>query len=195
MKDEITTARLKKAKKKGTLQCRIIHLPVPIQDAEDMVPYYPALLAAANTSTREIYPIKPIRYLEEHPEDFLNHFAQTLLKAEICPKTIRTNDQRTFEMLKHLCSAAEIQLTLTDETLPELEEAIEFIMSTMLPEPELDDMEEESLIFEAFDLIMSLSDHELKQLPKDVILQTLELAEVGLIPPEIEFKLRRALRK
>ena len=68
-------------------------------------------------------------------------------------------------------------------------------MDAMLSDSELDDEDEELLMSEAFDMIMSLSDSELKQLPREMIVQTLELAEAGLLPPEIEFKLRRAIRK
>ena len=195
MKNEITLARLKKMKKKGSLECRMVRLPMPIQESEGMPPYYPAFLAAVDTNAKKLYPTQPVLYLEEQPEDCLVAFAEVLLKAEICPKAIRTNDRRTFEMLKHLCSAVEIRLTLIDYELPDLDGAIDGLMSAMLLDPELDDTDEESLMFEAFDMIMSLSDNELKQMPREMIVQTLELAEAGLLPPEIELKLRRALRK
>ena len=195
MKNEITLARLKRMKKKGSLECRMVRLPMPIQESEGMPPYYPVFLAAVDTNARKIYPTQPVLYLEEQPQDLLDTFAEMLLKAEICPKAVCTDDRRTFEMLKNLCSAAEIRFTLTEYELPDLEDAIDNLMSAMLTDPELDDEDEESLMFEAFDMIMSLSDHELKQLPREMIMQTLELAEAGLLPPEIELKVRRALRK
>lgn len=193
MKDEITQARLKKMKKKGLLECRMVRLPVPVQESEDMPPYYPAFLAVVDTRAKKIYPTQPVLYLEEQPEDCLNTFAEVLLKAEICPKAIRTDDPCTFELLKHLCNGVEIRLTLTDDEMPDLDEAIDGLVSAMLPEPE--DTTEEPHMSEVFDMIMGFSDQELKQLPREMIMEMLELAEVGLIPPEVELKLRRAIRK
>lgn len=189
MKNEVALARLKKMKKKGSLECRLVRLPMPVQESEDMPPYYPALLAVVDTKAKKIYPTQPVLYLEEQPEDCLDTFVEVLLKAGICPKAIHTDDPRTFELLKHLCNGVEIRLTLTDDELPELDEAIDGLMSAMLPEPE----DTAEVMSEVFDMIMSLSDGELKQLPGEMITEMLELAEAGLIPPEVEFKLRRAL--
>ena len=47
---------------------------------------------------------------------------------------------------------------------------------------------------ELYDLIMRLSDSELKQLPKAVVKQFLSYSDLGGLPPEVEARLRRLFR-
>lgn len=202
LKNEFSIARLKQAKKKGIFECKIIRLPAAVQETEEDVPYYPAVLLSVNRTSELVYPTNPIRHLEENPESLLESFVEKLLENEICPRKMETNDVYTFEFLKNLCNAVGIQLVLTEKELPALEEAIDSLMSAMLfDEEEVDydeDFDEESdmeaaFLFGALNMLAHMSDSDLRNMPKPLRQELLQLAEAGLLPPELERKIRRML--
>ena len=47
---------------------------------------------------------------------------------------------------------------------------------------------------QVFDMIMMLGDNELKQMPKSMVKQLLALSDDGVMPPEVEVRLRKLFK-
>lgn len=192
LSNDLVAARLRRMKKKGTLQCELIRLFEPVQEQEGEIPYFPVVLLAVDEKTEMVMPPSPVTFFEDHPERAVDSFAETLLDNELCPGRIRVGNEQTFALLENLCKAAEIKLVkATQDKLGLLYAVKDKLLYGMDDEEEEDDGFEPE---ELYDLIMRLSDSELKQLPKAVVKQFLSYSDVGGLPPEVEARLRRLFR-
>ena len=197
--NDLTAARIKRMKKHGTLECEVIRMPEPVQTDPDQVPYYPVVLMGVDRDSGYLYPLKPVVDFEEHPEALLDAFAQSILEVDGCPKSIVVNDDRTYALLQNLCAAVGIKLVLTDEDLDSLEEAKDGLFAAMSPmvpfDDEYDELEnpELALFEDMIESLMMLSDSELREMPKELAHQMLQLADEGILPDEVAWKLQRVL--
>lgn len=197
LSNDLTAARLKKLKKKGTLQCAVTRLMEPIQENEDEAPYYAVVLVAVDEKTEMILPPTPATFFEEHPEKLLDTFAEMLLENEIRPNKIKAGDERTFALLENFCKTTDIKLVRAKEDdLAPLRNAKDSLLYGMLSEDEDPDEDEVNGIGpeQVFDMIMMLGDNELKQMPKSMVKQLLALSDDGVMPPEVEVRLRKLFK-
>lgn len=190
--NDISVAKIKKLKKKGVLECEVIRMMVPIQEQEDEAPYYPMILLAADRDSGQVLPPKTVLSFEEHPEDLLAAFEEMLLAWQTRPRRIEANDPRTFALLRDLCEKTGIPLHLALGELSALEDAKDSLLAQFTDGEAWDDISE-VMEDEVFDLIMGLSDTDLRQIPQPMVRDLLQLADEGILPPEVAARLRRVL--
>ena len=189
--DELAVARLKKQTQKGTLECELIRGPMPIREAEDEIPWFPAMLMAVDKGTGMISTPVLSEQPELDPEAMVNSFVRSLTVQTWYPKRIEYRTDETAALLSLFCKTAGIRLVRTPE-LPELDLAVEDL-DKYSGGAEDDDEEADTLdhLTTLTEMMVGFSDAELQKIPPLVATQTLELAELGVIPPELADRLRR----
>ncbi len=194
LSNDLVAARLHKMQKKGTLQCELTRLFTPAQVNEDEAPYFPVILLAMDEKTKIILPPTPIAYFEERPEQVVDAFADLLVENESCPEVIKVGNEQTFALLKSLCDTAEINLVLVDpDSLELLHAAKENIMRDVERDELDEDVWEDDDPEEMFEMILTLSDSELQQIPKVMIKQLLARYDDPSTPPEVIARLQSLL--
>ena len=118
--NDILAIKLKKMVKGGDLECRLLHIPVPIADSKKPVPPVVGTLILADKNTSEmLMPITTIDYPDE-PQRLLTQLAIYLSDGGICPQSIFVSDSKTYLLLKNFCKKCDIQLYSVDE-MPDMD--------------------------------------------------------------------------
>lgn len=161
--NDIGIASLKKLKKTGIWECKIIRFPQPVQDAPDQIPFFPVALLAVESSSGYILQVPPVENYEDNPEHLMDLFIETLVNEKIRPIKIRVPDERTYAFVRPLCERLKIALS-ADEDTPALDAAEEdfFIHFDM----EIDEQLEE--LHKIFDTLLDLDGEQLERLRTDM---------------------------
>ena len=206
--NDVTVARLRRLKKRGAMQCQMLRLPGAVQAGPDEIPWFPMTLFAVDQDRGDILDIKPCESVEDEPGQLLEAFADALLEQNCLPRQISVPDESTFSLLQWLCAKLGIPLHQSDFFLSELEEAKGALLGGLFgggffdedededfdgDGPVTDDMQE--CIDHAFSLLGELSDSELRKAPKSMRESVLEMADMGLLPPLLEARLRKLWKK
>ncbi len=184
--NDISIAKLKKAKKAGVWECKLVHSPQPVQDEVDEVPFFPSILLAAEASTGYILPVPPVEHYERNPEEMLKLLMEALNTQKICPLEFKVQDERTYALVKDFCGRLGIAVSI-EEDLPALADAecAFFERFGMSGEEELDD------IIEMLGAILDLDEKELRSMPSEVVSQLELLVGQNILPADIERKLKK----
>lgn len=199
--DELAVARLKKQKQKGTLECELIRAPMPLRESEDQVPWFPSMLMAVDKGTGMVCTPVLSEQPELDPEAMVNEFVRSLTLQTYYPRRIEYRTDETAALLSLFCKTAGIRLVRMTQ-LPELDLAVEDLddYSGMgeddddFDDDDFDDDEEADALEELAalsEMMVGLSDAELRQIPPFIAAQALELAELGMIPAELAKRLKR----
>ncbi len=104
--------RIAKAKKKGTLFCDLVFLPMPIiGDDKEQAPRYPLMLmVATEDGTMILNP--PVLTYEENPEEIVAAFADSIWQKNSVPKKIVVRNERTYKLLFPFCEIHGVTLSV-----------------------------------------------------------------------------------
>lgn len=139
--DETITSPLKKKKKSGILECRLIQFPVPIDDADGGAPYFPFMLLSVKKKDGNILHLNVKECYEEHPEAFLEELSGAMLNERFFPSSIHVGDERTFCLLKDFVKKAGMNLRKVEQ-LPELWDAEASLIEEFVGDDEYDYFED-----------------------------------------------------
>ena len=189
LKNDVAAVRIRKLKKRGTLECGTMWLPTPVlqEDEENDAPYFPMILVCYSSETDYLFQVSPILDYENKADDVLQSFTEELIKKGYRPLTIRARDKRTYSLLCDLCSKTGISLKL-EENLPDLENVMQEIHYNMGKEE--DDGSDLEHLEQICDMLSNLRDGELKQMPPRMVEALLELAREGFIPEDLAKRLK-----
>lgn len=185
--NEVLAAHIRRKKKEGIWECGTMHFPGAVQEPSrrEEAPYFPLMLVCVNLETGLV--LQPVVTDGEVPEESMDGFTQQLMEADAPPKTIHCGDDRCFAILKNLCEKTGIRLIRTDEC--ELLDDVLADLQGRMPEDGEEDLDDEEL--EAlFDLLIHMTDEELRQLPKDYIQILFSLSEAGQLPASLTERLK-----
>lgn len=187
--NEILAEHLRRAKKKGIWECGTMYASVPVQlDDEDReAPYFPLLLISVKHSNgRRIEPL--IISETGDPADMVQEFANCLREVG-CPKTIRVGDDRCEALLTDLCQKIGVELD-AEGPIRYLFEAMEDFLKDDEDDGDNGQTEAESLE-ELSNMLMSLPDDALRQMPPYLLRDVNRLADEGLLPQALTERLRK----
>ena len=186
--DEMKTARIRRLKKRGTLQCGVMRLPSPVQDeAEpDEAPYFPLALVSLNPATGIL--LKPVLSQIGDGRGIADGFAEMLLSAKTAPERVELRDEQTAAILSELCKRTGIRAVIGEE-LDALEDAMLQMTRSMGTDEDVEDDVAE--IEDLCEDLMQMRDGELRQMPREMAEMLLNLAEAGLVPDELAKRLKK----
>ena len=183
--------------KKGTLECRLIHIPEPVVVEGDDIPIYPVILAAV--SVEDKIPVDTKLFEKFDAEKIARDFARCF--KDTAPETILVSDDRTAALLGNICESMEITLKKTQE-LPVLDMEMSRLMTDLMRSGDEDDSISKEELSSALDgltkasleeLMLTLREctpKELSMLPDELIWALSELPE---LPRELKKKINKAL--
>ncbi len=177
--NDITAAKLLRLKKTGMWECEVLRFPEPLQEDPECAPYFPVILMLVSSGMDEILPPQISQKYDEEPEDLLEKFAQLLLDRQFRPSLLSVRDERTKALLEEFCTRAGIRIRMCRE-LPAMDEAVDSLMSHLgVNEPTPDS------VAEILDMLLSLDDAELSNLPDDIRQQFASILEQENLPDEL----------
>lgn len=107
--NEVLAHRLKKAGKRGAMDCNLVILPMAVAFEEDEHPYFPwALLAYSEDGD---YAVDPIIYRELDGK-IVESLAEEFTKTGTVPREIRVINHRTQNLLEDFCRKTDIRLAM-----------------------------------------------------------------------------------
>jgi hypothetical protein len=122
----------------------------------------------------------------------MNSFAEQLLELDSIPKTVCCGDDRSFALLKDLCTKTGIQIERTDQ-LQALDEVMQNLLENMGEseegEPDYEQLEA------MFDMLMQMRDSELKQMPQEMADMLYSLAEAGELPETLAKRIQKLFHR
>ena len=166
LRDEILLAQLKRAKKRNTTWvCDVVMCPQPIQKKEDSAPVFPYILLAADKKTGTALAPAMVCGYEQEADKLLHSLGEQMLESSV-PRRMIVTDDRTHALLEALAGSLGIELVRADAD--ELLEDLESGLVGFSTDDGLDDLDEEDTAELAADLLMSLDDMTLLQLPQPI---------------------------
>lgn len=189
--DDVLTARLKKLRRRGDLQCEAVRLPEPVMEEEgDGPPRFPVVLFALDRDNDYLYPCVPILRYEEAPAPLLDAFCRELERQKVLPQTIYVRDERTEALLRDLCSKLKIQL-VRQKLLPDLDE-VEDEFFNHFDETEDGEIPEE-MMEEMFELLSEMDEDMLSTMPPPLMAELGRMLEDGILPNPLAGKVSHLL--
>ena len=157
---------------------------------EEEAPYFPLALICVDVTTELVQ--QPIVTDGDNAEEMMNLFAELLMEASTVPKKISCGDNRCFAVLKDLCAKTGIQLIRTDSlvALPQVME--DFLGNLGIGEEGEPNFEQLEALF---DSLMQMRDGELLQMPEEMVVMLMNLAEAGIVPDSLAKRIRKLFRK
>ena len=159
-------------------------VPVQLDDEDREAPYFPLLLVTVKHSNgRRIH--LPIVSETGDPADMVQEFANCLREVG-CPKTIRVGDERCEALLTDLCQKIGVEL--------DAEGSVRYLFETMedfLEDNGDNDQPEAAHLDDLCNMLMSLPDEALHQMPPYLLRDLNRLADDGLLPETLTERLRK----
>lgn len=129
--NDILTRMVKSFPASGVMQLRIVHVPVPVNESFNEVPYFPAVLICIDPSSEYLCPIACKEDSETNPIVILADLAETFRRKGAKPKGIQVDDAKTEALLEDFCRQCGITLT-RKQKLPELTDACDFLINNFM---------------------------------------------------------------
>lgn len=122
--------QLKGMEQLGTFLCRIIHSPIPVTEGNTR--YYPVELLTTLSPEGEL-PFIPqfTKEVSGWEAEILDSFVENIKIFGTCPKSIETDDRRTYMLLEDFCKKTGIALHLKKERIKSLDEFMSYMMFLM----------------------------------------------------------------
>ena len=186
LKDELLSARLRKAKKHGgTWVCDVALVPQPVMEDAVSVPIFPYTLLTAVCESGMALPTEIVTDLEEEAEALLRALGNRMLEHGV-PKEIQVINARTYAFLKNFAAALKIKLVLQPENdlLDEMEmDFLEYTTSQTA-----DSVEEDAALFAG--MFLALDDNSLLSMPDELWGQLRSLEQQGMLDEDVARRLR-----
>lgn len=129
--NDILIRKVKILHTSGTLQMKLIHMPTPVDNAADGIPFLPSVLLCLNDEEDGLFPVFCMEDGEEAPRQMLVELAENLCRLDCKPDTMEVEDGRTESLLKDFCDRCGIRLSRKEE-LPELDDACSFLIGNFM---------------------------------------------------------------
>lgn len=193
---EETIAPVKRARKSGVAECRLVLFPASVNGPWKS-PAYPFLLLTVRRRDGNILPVEPVVEPEKEPEGLLEKLTKAFVTEKYFPNYIFAADERTYALLEDYARAGGMKIR-RESNLPELREAEQALFQEFgfagrdddvedAPDPE----DEEQEIREMIRFIMELPDAALKEMPDEVRHSLEVLMQMKVLPEEFQRKWRR----
>ena len=185
---------------------------------EEEIPYYPFALFAASKKSGMIYqPAMCEKYYSE-PEQIANEFLEIMVREQIRPKTLEAKDERTYALLKPVAEAISAELIL-DPCIPVFDQLIEEMplimegrsfesIEDLLDDEDLEELEdsrtmggcsspedEYSQLLEMVEMFLEMLKSSVRMMPADIRETFEDLSQAGVLPRELERKLKNKLKQ
>ena len=186
LSDELLLARLKKAKKRGSVWvCDVVLMPQTFMDDDASAPIFPYTLLTAICEPMLVLPTEVVSDYESENETLLRALGNRMLEHGI-PKEIRVVDERTCALLKNLTAVLKIRLTLQEEN--DLLDEIEMDFLSYVSVQTADTVEEEAADFA--EMFLTLDDDTLLTMPNKLWEQLCSLEQQGMLDEAVARRLR-----
>lgn len=129
--NDILLRKVKKLRTFGTLQVKLIHIPTPVNESADGIPFLPSVLLCLDAGKEGLFPVFCMEDGEKASQQMLVELAENLCRLDNKPDTIEVEDGRTESLLKDFCDRCDIRLFRKEE-LPELEDACSFLIANFM---------------------------------------------------------------
>ena len=187
--NEVLAAHLRRKQKNGGWECGTARLPRPVRAEEHELeaPYFPFVLIAVDLESG--YMLQPVVTDGDDAGEIVNGFAQLLMEGT-APESIFCAEERCFWLLEDFCAKAGIELVKVGKTVL-LSDAVSDLldhMATYDEDPE--QMEMEQLL----DTLIQMDDHELRELPQELIDMLFSLAATNALPEALSSRIKRLFR-
>ena len=199
--NEILKERVRRASKRDTWECALAMMPTPVRGEEDEAPYFPFLILMVESVSGFILPTPNMRAYPDEAGELVEDAAAGMVKNELFPEVMLARDARTAALLGDFCAQTGIRLITGGDT-PMLDEAHKEMIEHFMrfagddedDEDDMDDEEDEEGLYSLVKDLIRMGVEDMSGLPEPVIKDIVDMLEAGVFPPEIEAKLRRALR-
>lgn len=129
--NDILIRRVKKLRTSGTLQMKLIHMPAPVDESADGIPFLPSVVLCLDAGEDGLFPVFCMEDGEEAPRQMLVELVDNLCRLDNKPDMIEVEDGRTESLLKDFCDRCGIRLSRKEE-LSELEDACSFLIANFM---------------------------------------------------------------
>lgn len=120
---------LSKLKKSGSIECKIIRLPFPLQEDKNSAPAFPAMLIAVDSKTGDILtPPSPVSGEKEYTE-LIDSIAGFCYGEKRLPEKIMVSDELTFNVFTPFCG--QIGILLEMQATPNADNAAQGLLGFM----------------------------------------------------------------
>ena len=189
--DNALMLKLRRMKRRETLQCRLIRHSVPVQNNPEEAPYYPAVLFCVDPQTGYALPPILAEEKEDTPENIINEFLQTLIRNKYRPSKILVSDSRTFALLEPALKTANIELEkVEEEEMDELDQVLDDFLEFSVGN-EKNVYEEMIAIAIA---VLEAPDSKIKTMPKELRDMFEQMLKVSVFPEDLAEKLKKKLK-
>lgn len=186
LKDELLSARLRKARKRsGAWVCDVVLVPQPVMEDEASVPIFPYTLLAAVCETGMALPTEIVTNFEGGTEALLRALGNRMLEHGV-PKEIRMVNARTYALLKNFAAALKIELVLQPEN--DLLDEMEMDFFEYATSQTADSIEEDAALFA--EMFLELDDNSLLSMPDELWGQLCSLEQQGMLDEDVAKRLR-----
>lgn len=123
--------RLREIEPTEGVECRLEHVPMPIQAEHSERPVFPALLMIVNQSDGNL--LAPLTTFDYHdnPQAVLTQIADHFCRLGIRPQQIKVSDERTLALLRDLCKTCGMKLK-KEKSLPDLDDVCDSMLRQMI---------------------------------------------------------------
>lgn len=130
--NDILIYKVKALPHTSTMECRLFHVPMPVHSKKCEQPVYPGIFIMIDQMDGKMQnPVVTTDY-PQNPNIVLTDIAQQLCSLNKCPKEIIVNDDVTFALISDFCKKCGIKLTMSDDVLPDMEEACFMMLQEMM---------------------------------------------------------------
>ena len=189
--NEVLAHRLKKAGRRGILDCNLVTLPMAVAFEEDEHPYFPWVLLAYPED--EDYSIDSLIYKELN-EKMVESLAEEFIKVKTVPREIHVINHRTQNLLADFCRKTDIRLVMGKgrNVIEDMSHQFYSYVLDGIPDDvldQLDDGTEGADFQDVIDSLTTMSDDVLRHAPGSMRQAISEQAD------ELPGKLRRRLSR
>lgn len=108
---DMAVMSLKALRKSGELYCRVIHMPMPVQESKNEPPYFPGMILVIKKNPEELLPTECAKSVYSHSEELVHTLAKAIRDIGTLPSIIRVEDNLSYSILKGFCKCLDIKLT------------------------------------------------------------------------------------
>ena len=201
--DQVSWQKLKKCRKKETIECGLLMLPAPVAREGMEGAYFPYILMSVKESNGEMLEFEPFTRQEwqSAPQKPVNQLIAQLVKAKLRPSQILCQDERTCALLQGLGEVLKVEVRQEDD-LPELEECKDSMLEYLEMMDDkggiedydgefLDDVTEEEAKQKLLEFLLEMPDDQARQAPAEVQM----LAQMLVMEPDIPDISKKRIRK
>lgn len=184
LNNDVLTGRIKKLPKQGTWECKCCIFSETAIDTDLNKQVFLSFAAAADTDNGTDFFIENDSYFPSSAEKMISDFASAVLEHGSYPCTILTEGKRSMAFFGDFCEKLGI----------ELKEANEFsVLHDLLNEyvEKQKNSFNEDMLSRVIETLNAMSESELRELPKMIREALGSMADSGILPPQLEKKLKK----